>query len=370
MKKWVFRIFGILAVAFGAVIVFILIGETDAATLTNNVRNENLKTVKPDWKGTPLDQKGRFVNAEFPFLPSSVDLLKWKLGSNPQKQEKLDDQSRLKIQDPTEFLINEKDGILWLGHASVLIRLSGKSILIDPVFGDPSFISRYFELPSPIEKLKRVDYVLITHDHLDHMDESTIREISVKFPDAKFFAGLGSEYLLNVWVGDENRVQTAGWYQQFSTAENGPKITFVPVRHWSRRGLLDTNERLWGGYIVQGGGTTIYHSGDSGYGSHYAEMAEIFPTIDYFIIGIGSYEPRWFMKPNHNNPEDAVQAFIDSKAKTLIPMHYATFNMSDEPPSEPLRRLMKTATEANLVEKVKPLDINESLIFSDAENDR
>ena len=97
MKKWIFRFFGVLAVIFGAIVIFIFIGETDAAEPTKFIKNENLTTVKKDWKGTPVDQKGRFVNAEFPFLPSAVGLLKWRLGSNPQEEEKKNDDFELKI---------------------------------------------------------------------------------------------------------------------------------------------------------------------------------------------------------------------------------------------------------------------------------
>lgn len=363
MKKWIFRFFAFLAVIFGILLVLMIIGETDKAVIEKYVKNENLPTVKEDWKGTPLDQKGRFVNTEFPFLPSTIELLKWRFGGNPQAEEKKNDTFKLNIQNPDEFLNSEKDGILWLGHASVLIRLDKKVVLLDPVFGEPSFIDRYFELPSPLDKIKRVDYVLISHDHRDHLDEPTLKAIAQKFPEAKFFAGLESEDLLNDWTGDAKRVQTAGWYQQFIFGDDSLKITFIPVRHWSRRGLFDTNKRLWGGYIVQGAGKTIYHGGDSGYGSHYKEMAEVFPEIDYFVIGIGSYAPRWFMEPNHNDPDDAVKAFLDSKAKILVPVHYATFNMSDEPPSEPLRRLTENVEKNNLNERFKPLDIYESIEF-------
>ncbi|MCW5961904.1 MAG: MBL fold metallo-hydrolase [Pyrinomonadaceae bacterium] len=363
MKKFLFGFFGIVAATFSATAIFVFFGEIDAAKPVNYTKNEALKTVKKQWKGTPVDQKDRFVNIEYPFLPSTIGLLKWKLGTNPQEKEKETDPFQLKIQDPSRFLESKEDGIIWLGHASVMIRLEGKVILIDPVFGDPSFIDRYFELPSPLEKIKRVDYVLITHDHRDHMDEPTIRSIAERFPDAKFLLGLGSEDLLKDWVGGETKIQTAGWYQQFSIETKEIKITFIPVRHWSRRGLNDTNERLWGGFIIQCSDKTIYHGGDSGYGSHYAEMADVFPEIDYFIIGIGSYAPRWFMQPNHNDPDDAVKAFIDSKAKFLVPMHYATFNMTDEPPGEPLRRLKENVEKANLSDRLKPLDVYESLIF-------
>jgi L-ascorbate metabolism protein UlaG (beta-lactamase superfamily) len=364
MKKWLVRIFvGLLAALIVVLTSAFVIEKTDRAVTVKYVKNENLPTVMPDWKGVPVDERGRFVNAEFPFLPSTVDLLKWSLSGNPQKEEKRNDRERLEILDPSGFLNGEQDGILWLGHASVLIRLGGKTVLIDPVFGEPRFINRHFDLPSPLEKIRRVDYVLITHDHRDHADDATVRALAQKFPEARFFAGLGTENLLQEWSVAADKIQTAGWYQQFETGDAGLKITFVPVRHWSRRGLFDTNERLWGGFVVEGAGKTIYHGGDSGYGGHYAETAQVFPAIDYFVIGIGSYEPRWFMQANHNNPEDAWQAFLDSKAKHLVPMHYATFDMSDEPPSEPLRRLQTAAQAASGADKIKVLRVHESLIF-------
>ncbi|MCU1288814.1 MAG: putative Zn-dependent hydrolase [Acidobacteria bacterium] len=348
-----------------AVSIIILINENDKAVVTKYVRNENLPTVKAGWQGTPVDQKGRFVNGEYPFLPRILDLLKWQTSGNPQKEEKENDLARLRIDDPEAFLASEKDGILWLGHASFFIRLSGVNILIDPVFGDPSFIKKYVDVPSPVEKIRRVDYVLLSHDHRDHCDEETLRRIAERFPEASFLAGLGMEDLLNEWKSPTNQVQTAGWYQQFSAIAGDVKITFVPVRHWCRRGLFDTNKRLWGGYVISGAGKTIYFGGDSGYGSHYRETAEVFPEIDYFLIGIGAYKPRWFMEPNHNSPEDTLKGFLDIKAKVFVPMHYGTFDLSDEPPSEPLRLLKENAAEMNISDKIKPLNINESIYLNE-----
>lgn len=170
------------------------------------------------------------------------------------------------------------------------------------------------------------------------------------------------EDLLNDWKSFENGVETAGWFQEFTTGDE-VKIAYVPVRHWCRRGLFDMNERLWGGFVISGAGKKIYFGGDSGYGSHYRETAEIFPEIDYFIIGIGAYEPRWFMQPNHNNPADAFQAFLDAGGKTLVPMHYGTFDLSDEPPSQPLQLLKEEAAKRGLSDKLKPLAINEGFYF-------
>lgn len=364
MKKWLVKIFIILLAAF---VVFLtsafVIEKIDRATIVKYVRNENLPTVKPDWKGVPVDERGRFVNVEFPFLPKISELLKWQLGSNPQKEEKENDKARLQVLDPAEFLNGERDGILWLGHASVYIRLNGKTLLIDPLFGEPTLFERFVEVPNPLEKIKRLDYVLVTHDHRDHCDETTLRALAQKFPNAKFLGGLEMRDLFDEWKTDSNVVQNAGWFQQFDSADENLKITFVSVRHWSRRGLFDTNKRLWGGYVIEGAGVKIYHGGDSGYGRHYRELAETFGAIDYFIIGIGAYEPRWFMEPNHNNPADAIKAFADANARILVPMHYGTFDLSDEPPNEPLRLLKEEAQKKNLGDKLKPLAINESIVF-------
>jgi len=363
MKKWLIRIGFVIACLALGVIILLVIDAKDKTVIERYVTNEKLTTVKADWKGVPVDQKGRFVNHEHPFLPKLIDLLKWRWNGNPQKAEKENDRERLAVLDPTDFLNSEREGILWLGHASFFIRLGGKSILLDPVFGKPSLVKTFVDVPSPLEKIKRVDYVLLSHDHRDHCDEESIKQIAQKFPNAKFYGGLKMDELLKDWITPTNETQAAGWFQQFALPDDALKIYFLPVRHWCRRGLFDTNERLWGGYIIQNDKTTIYFSGDSGYGSHYKEIAEIFPKIDYFLIGIGAYKPRWFMEPTHNSPQEALKAFQDANAGTLVPMHFGRFDLSDEPPSEPLRFLREKAQEMNLSDKIKALNINESLIF-------
>lgn len=255
---------------------------------------------------------------------------------------------------------------MWLGHATFLVRLNGVTMITDPAFGNPPFIDRYVDVPSPIELIPDVDLVLISHDHRDHMDEASIRSLMDRFPDAVILAGLGSEELLGSWSPGRDRVRTAGWFQKFETGTEA-EVFFVPVRHWSRRGLFDTNKRLWGGFVIRSGQTSIYFGGDSGYGRHYRETGEVFPEIDYFLIGIGSYEPRWFMEPNHNNPSDVIKAFRDIGARTLMPMHYATFNMSDEPPNQPLKFLRSEAEAAGLTEKLRVLAINEGIEVNDRE---
>lgn len=367
MKKRLLKTIKIAALVSAVILIvlaaIILFNQMDEATIAGYVKNEKLPTIKSDWQGTPVDKKGRFVNAEFPFLSRTVDLLRWQLSGNPQKAEKQADRARLEIEDPTEFLGGEKDGVLWLGHATVFIRLSGVNILFDPIFGKPPLVKTFTDFPSPLDKIKKLDYILISHDHRDHCDENSIKQTVEKFPEARILGGLGMEDLFDEWKTPTNRIETAGWYQQFSANENGVKITFLPTRHWARRGLFDMNQRLWGAYVIEAAGKTIYFGGDSGYGLHYKELREVFPKIDYFVVGIGAYSPRWFMKPNHNSPEDAFAAFVDSGAQTLIPMHYGTLDLSDEPPSEPLRLLKEAAEKSGAIDKIKVLPIGGSLDF-------
>jgi L-ascorbate metabolism protein UlaG (beta-lactamase superfamily) len=195
------------------------------------------------------------------------------------------------------------------------------------------------------------------------MDENSLRKIAKKFPHAAFLAGLRSEDVLKDWTTPTNTVMTAGWFQKFDIPDDRVKIYFLPARHWSRRSLLDTNWRLWGSYIIQVGGKTIYFGGDSAYSESYKEIGALFPRIDYFIVGIGAYEPRWFMEPIHKDPEESVQSFIDANGGTLIPMHYGTFDLSDEPPSQPLERLRNAARDAGVEDRVRPLAINEALLI-------
>lgn len=361
MLKVLLKIGGVLLILFVVLIGAAFWSDSDEAILTTYVRNEQKPTLKPGWKGNPVDQRGRFMNDEFPYLPRTASLLKWQTSANRFKAEKEADTYRPDVVDPSAFLAGDQDGILWLGHASFFVRLAGKGILIDPVFGTPPFVTRYTEVPSPLDKIQRVDYVLNTHDHRDHTDETTLRQIAAKFPNAKFIAGLNSEDILREWSKASNTIATTGWFQEFELNDPDIRVYFVPVRHWSRRGLFDTNQRLWGGFVIESGTTKIYHGGDSGYGRHYRETGEVFPNIDYFLVAVGAYEPRWFMEPVHTDPSDALKAFRDIGAKTLVPMHYGTFDLSDEPPGAPLRELLQQAERDSLRDKIRVLKIFEPI---------
>lgn len=302
--------------------------------------NPDLKTIPLPfaWQGTPVDAESRFQNEEFKFNESLRELFKWQFMRNPQREEKKTDTWKLQTVR-SQFLDNTDDCIVWLGHASFFIRLAGISLLIDPVFFDLSPIRRLLTCPVDAGQFKNLDYILISHDHRDHCDKKTIQQLTAQNPHTTWLTGLNLDTLLAKFTGSSS-IQAAGWYQEYKT-EDQIRIVYVPSRHWGRRLLFDTNTRLWGGFVIEGAGKTIYFGGDSGYDGHFRRMGEIFHPIDYALLGIGAYKPEFFMGQSHTSPADALRGFQDTGAKKMIPMHYGTFDLADEPPGDPERVLRK-----------------------------
>ena len=308
--------------------------------------NPELVTIHPDpaWNGAFTDSRGRFVNQYEPFKTNFKMLLKWQLFSdNPQKKQKNKDPRKLSFVENPDIFSLKRDAIIWLGHASFLIRLGGKTLLTDPVFFENIVLKRHTPLPFVINDLSGVDYILLSHDHRDHCDEKTIRFIAEKCPQAQVLTGLRIQELIQPWLR-RNEVQEAAWYQKYRLDEEF-EITYVPARHWGKRGLFDERKRLWGGFMIRYQGQQIYFMGDSAYDSHFADIREICGSPDYCIMGVGAYKPEWFMKYSHMNPTDAVRAFKELGGRYFIPMHYGTFDLSDEPLLEPLDILKKLNPE-------------------------
>lgn len=328
--------------------------------IKTRTNNPDLKTILDTWEGTPVDQDGRFMNHEFPFIHKFGTVFKWMTTKNPQKQFKKEDTWQLEVIKNDAFLTETKDMIVWLGHATFFIRLNGKQILIDPVLGKIPATKRHSELPISPEKLQNLDYILVSHAHYDHCDKDSLKLLQSQNPKAIFLTGLKMKTLLRKWIPN-NEIQEAGWYQQYQTKDN-LSIYFLPSRHWSNRSLGDANERLWGAFVLKSKDKTIYFGGDSGYGSHFKEVATLFPNIDVAMIGAGAYSPRWFMSPNHQDPEHAVQAFNETNAKVMVPFHYGTFDQADEPLSEPEQILKQLEKEGKINQSLKILKVGEQLL--------
>ncbi|MCL6259450.1 MBL fold metallo-hydrolase [Aquiflexum sp. TKW24L] len=298
--------------------------------------NPGLNTIKPnkDWKGNPLDENGRFVNLYHPFESSFGDLLKWQTSKNPQKAEKKAEARRLTVDfDSTVFQGNE-DYLIWLGHATYLMRIQGQVFLTDPLLIDNTFLKRESPLPFPLEKMPQLDFILLSHNHRDHCDENSLKHLAKVNPSLKILTGLGLGNVINKWTNG-HIIEEAGWYQQYSYLDSGLTITYVPSRHWSKRWLADDNKSLWGGFYIQNGDQSIYFMGDSGKGNHFEDIKNTLGTPDICLMGVGAYKPEWFMHQAHISPKDAIDAFNTLEGKFFIPMHYGTFNLSDEPRMEP-----------------------------------
>lgn len=276
---------------------------------------------------------------------SFVKILRWQLGRFFSKKKY--PQKPLDIVTHTH--LPQDDYAMWIGHASLWLRLGETTVAIDPVFGNIPMHTRLTPLPLAKEQL-HADIVLITHAHYDHYDKATIQYMLTQNPDLIIVAPAGFWRYMKKIIDREQCFEMEWWE---SLMVGGLFITLVPAKHWSRRTLLDTNKVLWGGYVIQNEQRTLYHSGDSAAGEHFKTIGERF-EIQQAFLPIGAYKPEWIMNQNHLNPQQAFQAAHDLGAQTLIPIHYGTFDLSDEPLDQPLEWLETCITEntSNLLTRI------------------
>lgn len=235
-----------------------------------------------------------------------------------------------------------------INHSTVLIQIAGLNILTDPIYSDRCSPLSWIgpkRVRSPgirFEDIPKIDVVLISHDHYDHLDLPTIEKLIAR-DNPKFFMGLGvGERLPTI-----SQFIELDWWESHVFDEN-LKINFVPVQHFSGRGLFDRNSTLWGGFVIESAGKKIYFGGDTGYADHFKQTQERFGPMDIAFLPIGAFEPRDFMAYAHINPTEAVQAHLDLKAKTSLAIHYGTFQLSKEEIDEPIIQLREALSVKNL----------------------
>ena len=236
----------------------------------------------------------------------------------------------------------------WIGHSTYLIQANGVNILTDPVFSErASPVSwagpkRYTSPAIPVEALPPIDYVVISHNHYDHLDLPSIKAIG---NDPLWLVPLKNREVLES-VGVTNVVELDWW----ETHEVGPwKFTATPVQHWSARGLSDRFDCLWAGWVAKTEGFNFYFAGDTGYNEKdFIETGERLGPFDLSLIPIGAYAPRWFMKTMHVNPEEAVNIHQDVQSRFSLAIHWGTFPLTAEEPGAPPVDLGKALEKAGL----------------------
>ncbi len=255
--------------------------------------------------------------------------------------------------------------VTFINHMTCLIQLEGLNALTDPMYSlraSPVQWAgpRRVHAPGiPFEQLPSIDLVFVSHSHYDHMDLPTLRRLQ-RAHAPLFVTGLGNGAFLR--GHGLARVVELDWWAQ--TTLRGTRMTFTPAQHWSSRGWRDRNRTLWGGLWLSGAQRSVYFAGDSGYGALFAELRRRCGRPDLALLPIGGYEPRWFMREQHMNPDDAVRAHLDLGARTSLGVHFGCFQLTDEGIDEPLIELERARrTHGLTVADFHALQPGETLVW-------
>jgi N-acyl-phosphatidylethanolamine-hydrolysing phospholipase D len=243
----------------------------------------------------------------------------------------------------------QRPAITWIGHATLLVQVDGLSVLTDPQWSDRAGPTSWLgakRLGPPglaFEALPRIDVVVVSHDHYDHLDLPTVKRLAAAH-DPLFVVPLG----FKAWFADNGmtRVEELDWWQE--REHRGVRFVCVPAQHFSQRSLWDGNRRLWASWAIVGREKRLYFGGDTGYFSGFKEAARRLGPFDVAALPIGTYLPPEIMKLVHLTPEEATQAFVDLDAKVMLGMHWGTFDLAEEPIDEPPVRMLADIRRRNI----------------------
>lgn len=240
--------------------------------------------------------------------------------------------------------------VIWFGHSALLLEVNNRKIFLDPMLGKVTGphpwlgIKRFNdELPMKIEDIPELDAVLISHDHLDHLDYWSITKLKDKVK--MFYVPLGIAAHLESWGINRSKIVELDWWEEAKFEEL--TFTSTPARHFSGRGLFDRGNTLWCSWVIKGENTNIFFSGDTGYSKTFREIGEKFGPFNLTLLECGQYNKNW--SEIHMMPEETVQAHIDLRGELLMPIHWGAFKLSLHPWQEPVERLLKKANSLNVL---------------------
>jgi L-ascorbate metabolism protein UlaG (beta-lactamase superfamily) len=290
----------------------------------------------------------RFFNSGASSARGFLDVLRWKLTSRPEPCARF--VSDVEQSTPPSSVEGNQLRVTLINHSTVLLQQSGSNILTDPIWSErasPLAVvgpRRRREPGVRWENLPRIDTVLLSHNHYDHLDLATLRRLADR-GQSQFVVPVGVAHLLR--SRNVGPVQELDWGEALPLAQT--IIHGVPAAHFSARGILDRNLTLWCGYVIEVAGSVIYFAGDTGFGDHFASIRERFGPPRLALLPIGAYEPRWFMSPIHMAPDEAIRAHEILGARTSVAIHHGTFQLGDEGIDTPKRSLIACAHDESFL---------------------
>ena len=259
--------------------------------------------------------------------------------------------------------------LTWVGHSTLLVQLAGLNILTDPMWSERaspvSFAGpkRWVAPGIAFDDLPPIDVVLLSHNHYDHLDDATVRRLAVAHPGAFWLVPLGLASFVRKRGVRPDGVSELDWWQEHTV---GPiRFTSTPAQHFSSRSIGDRGDTLWCGWALGvEDGLHAFFAGDTGYHPDFAQIAKRCGPFDVALLPIGAYEPRWFMRYLHMNPEEAVTACRELGARVMVPIHWGTFKLTDEAMDEPPRRARAAWEAAGLAaDRYRQLAHGETITF-------
>ncbi len=280
-----------------------------------------------------------------------LDLIRWQLaGGKPTWPDWAPSPSRDR---PPPRVEGRSLRVSFVGHATVLIQTGGLNILTDPIWSERASLFTFFgpkRVNDPgivFDDLPPIDIVLVSHNHYDHLDLATLSRLAATHKP-RVITPLGNDTIMRAAAPDI-QVEARDWGDRVDLGAD-VAVNLVPARHWSARGMFDRNRALWSAFVIETRAGAIYFVGDSGYGDgdHFRAVRDRFGPIRLACLPIGAYEPRWFMRDQHMNPEESVRAMMDCGAEQALATHFGTFHLTDEPIDAPLQALEQARAAAGL----------------------
>jgi len=256
--------------------------------------------------------------------------------------------------------------VTWVGHSTVLLQLGPLNVLTDPMWSERASPARWvgprrFMTPAvDFDELPEIHVVLLSHNHYDHLDAPTVRRMAERYPETTWLCPMGLGTLLQS-LGVRKTVERDWWE---TVDAQGFSAACVPAQHFSSRTIGDRGDTLWCGWTIQADGVRIFFAGDTALHPEFDQVRTRLGPFDLVMLPIGAYEPRWFMRPVHMNPAEAVQAHLDIGARVSLGMHFGTFQLTDEAIDDPLVALDRALDDKGIPDgEFTTLDFGESVVI-------